>query len=584
MPAHTLAQPREPTEAEKVLHEATHQPYQSWCQACVMSRALDDRHVSEPVGVLDESKATVIQVDFCYITKEDTDPEVAAAEGSSGQPVVEGPEQSKYTMLVAADRDSRAVLVVPAEQKGKSSTKRLVQGLFEFSLQVGLQDVILQGDNEPSIRSLLNGVKVLRTKRNVRTDIRYPQEGQPKSNGRAERAVRTIKEMGKCLREMVFAKSGFRIKTEHPLHAWSHVHGCSLRNNFAVNQRTKMTPRQMLGLGKYSGALATFGEKVIGLKPNPGKSLQRWRAGVWIGKDPRTDGHLIAGLWGVFVVRTIRRLPQKDCWKPGDLDAVRGLPWNFTSGAVVVRDSNASRLVYPALAAVEDGEAGDEAGSEPSEDEVAEKQPVLPDSALLSSFIPQPQGVSVGPQFLLQSQHGGGSSNKSAPPSSAAVSGPVIHPVPMESVLMERKRLDEQGGTDGPSPKAPKVNAVQVGGEELPDQDDTLEGEFSFEESDDEDWYDEYAWWMQKLVMSRLFDMKVFAPIAEEEAMVMEHLTCRYVYDWRKRPDDRPSAGKWFRRARMVSREYKYLDPGRAGLFAATVPPAVSKLLCVCGH
>ena len=31
----------------------------------------------------------------------------------------------------------------------------------------------------------------------------------------------------------------------------------------------------------------------------------------------------------------------------------------------------------------------------------------------------------------------------------------------------------------------------------------------------------------------------------------------------------------------MVSREYKYLDPGRAGLFAATVPPAVSKLLCV---
>ena len=456
VPVHTLAQPREPTEAEKALHEATHQPYQSWCQACVMSRALDDKHVSEPVDVLEESKATVIQVDFCYITKEDTDPEVAVAEGSLGQPVVEGPEQSKYTMLVAADRDSRAVLVVPAEQKGKSSAKRLVQGLFEFSLQVGLQDVILQGDNEPSIRSLLNGVKVLRTKHNVKTDIRYPQEGQPKSNGRAERAVRTIKEMGKCLREMVFAKSDFRIKTEHPLHTWSHVHGCFLHNNFAVNQRTKMTPRQMLGLGKHPGALTTFGEKVIGLKPNPGKSLRRWRAGIWIGKDPRTDGHLIAGLWGVCVVRTIRRLPQKD----GDLDAVRGLPWNFTSGAVVVRDSNASRLVYPALAAVDDGEAGDEAGSEPSEDEVAGKQPVLPDSTLLSSFVPQPQGVSDGQQLLLQSQHGGGSSSEpsmqlkqSAPPSSAAVSGPVIYPVPMESVLMERKRLDEQGSTDGPTPK-----------------------------------------------------------------------------------------------------------------------------------
>ena len=44
------------------------------------------------------------------------------------------------------------------------------------------------------------------------------------------------------------------------------------------------------------------------------------------------------------------------------------------------------------------------------------------------------------------------------PPEEAASSMPVVPPQPMEEVLMERKRLDEQGETLGPSPKAPRAS------------------------------------------------------------------------------------------------------------------------------
>ena len=54
-----------------------------------------------------------------------------------------------------------------------------------------------------------------------------------------------------------------------------------------------MTPMQLLGEGKYKGVLLSFGECVMALQANAGKSLRRWRKAVWLGKDPRTGSHLV---------------------------------------------------------------------------------------------------------------------------------------------------------------------------------------------------------------------------------------------------------------------------------------------------
>ena len=42
--------PGEPTARQKEVHEATHQPFAPWCQACVMSRSREDSHIPSACG------------------------------------------------------------------------------------------------------------------------------------------------------------------------------------------------------------------------------------------------------------------------------------------------------------------------------------------------------------------------------------------------------------------------------------------------------------------------------------------------------------------------------------------------------
>ena len=46
--------PREPTEAERIRHEATHVPYRAWCQHCVRGRGRRKPHYR---------RSTVVELD-----------------------------------------------------------------------------------------------------------------------------------------------------------------------------------------------------------------------------------------------------------------------------------------------------------------------------------------------------------------------------------------------------------------------------------------------------------------------------------------------------------------------------------------
>ena len=148
---------------------------------------------------------------------------------------------------------------------------------------------------------------------------------------------------------------------------------------------------------------------------------------------------------------------------------------------------------------------------------------------------------------------------------------------------------------------AGNVNQVKIGDEVFPDQDEYWEDEFGFsdEEEDgeavsamghdlwdggeeepphfEEEIMEEIDSRAREVETQRLWSMLVFRDISEEEARGLPQLTCKYVYDWRKDQ----ATGKWYRRARMVSREYKFLDPRRGGLFAATIAPPIPKMMAV---
>ena len=59
----------------------------------------------------------------------------------------------------------------------------------------------------------------------------------------------------------------------------------------------------------YTGRLCMFGEVVLGYIKTSRKAAPRWTKGIWVGKALPNDGRIITHAEGVFVTRSVRRLP-----------------------------------------------------------------------------------------------------------------------------------------------------------------------------------------------------------------------------------------------------------------------------------
>ena len=60
----------------------------------------------------------------------------------------------------------------------------------------------------------------------------------------------------------------------------------------------------------YSGKLAMYGETALGYLKTSLKGLPQWRKGIWLSKTMSNDCHIIETAPGIFVTRSIRRLPD----------------------------------------------------------------------------------------------------------------------------------------------------------------------------------------------------------------------------------------------------------------------------------
>ena len=111
----------------------------------------------------------------------------------------------------------------------------------------------------------------------------------------------------------------------HPVYAWAVVHSSWLHNHFVVNKETTGYERSTGRL--YSGKLALFGETVLGYLKTDLKGLPKWSKGVWLTKTMMNDCHVIGTATGIFVTRSIRRLPTSfQLEQLGDLTAC---PWEY---------------------------------------------------------------------------------------------------------------------------------------------------------------------------------------------------------------------------------------------------------------
>ena len=95
----TARRPRVPTQKEREEHNATHLPYQSWCEHCVAGRGVSSPHKSTKDGSEDEEAGTTIGMDYCFATTEEKDKDIGGT-------------------LVMYDEDSTSLWAIQVEHKG----------------------------------------------------------------------------------------------------------------------------------------------------------------------------------------------------------------------------------------------------------------------------------------------------------------------------------------------------------------------------------------------------------------------------------------------------------------------------------
>ena len=166
--------PREPSESEKMKHELTHIPFQPWCTSCVKSKAQAEPH-KRTERIIEDSELPVVQCDYLVLK------DVAA---TSGLKVL--------SMYVRTFGYGMSTVV---DMKGPTETYATVWAVKMLNC-LGLSDIILQCDPEPS---LIKWAESVNSKRPERTVIRSSPRRSHQSNGGVEnyqkqlqRQVRTM--------------------------------------------------------------------------------------------------------------------------------------------------------------------------------------------------------------------------------------------------------------------------------------------------------------------------------------------------------------------------------------------------------
>ena len=156
--------PKLPTDAERLVHEATHVPYRSWCWACVAARGRDDPHTANCTE--EEGKFPRVSFDFFSLGDDQ--------------------EVNKCTGLVLVDFKSLAVSVIMGS---KVVDEFKVTNMASTIDQWGHQTITLQSDQEPSTLALLREIQKRRVKGTI---IRGSKLYSHQSNALAENTVGII--------------------------------------------------------------------------------------------------------------------------------------------------------------------------------------------------------------------------------------------------------------------------------------------------------------------------------------------------------------------------------------------------------
>ena len=194
---------------------------------------------------------------------------------------------------------------------------------------LGLSDIILQCDPEPSLIKRAESVKSQRTERTV---IRSSPRRSHQSNGGVENYQKQLQGQVRTMLAAMQEHTKYRPSADNALMRWIVRHAAWLIPRFRGSEIQSPFYRAMGG--PYRGKLVEFGETVLAHLPEVGKGsgnpapklADRWKIRRVAGKESDlTDEHLVRTDDGVVYSRSVRRLAENS-WSEENLKAVVETP------------------------------------------------------------------------------------------------------------------------------------------------------------------------------------------------------------------------------------------------------------------
>ena len=605
--------PRLPTKAERQIHELTHWPFEDWCMQCVAARGKADPHrrrAEDDLRMEGKAEFPVISMDYCF-TRGLTEPTEADKEDLR----LYGGDIRGGVSLVVTDDWSRGVLALPVPGKGRSHAKYLAEQIVRYISACGFSTCILKADAEPATRLLLDIVSKARQKLGFKTVVELVGPEDSQANGRVEREIQTVRGLARTLIRSVREGAQAEVDVYGPLAQWAFRHAAWLLPHFR-RQNGSPTAYEMNTGRRYVGKLANFGERVLARLPGP-NGADRFQVGVWVGKTDRADFHLVFVPDGLRWTRTIRRMPIP--YDAETLANVRAWPWSISYGQIGVKQSALLAKapstplppqMAPAVRAEERAErqderrqaqqqrgraepapdGGDQRQAGPSSDEAA-SDPSSSAGDAQSSHSTSMAPRSVADDTVLQDLldnirednfYSGGvdiSPKRDGEPVEEEVQSP--SKALRSSMTRKTPRLGERGepavassasGSNQPQPDGePQVRMV-VAGELLEDGDADLELPDQPPDLGPDELFEVEAKSIETEI-KRLVDMGVLVNAEGADLETAEKLSTRFVMDWRWRDN------QWQRRARLVARDYAWINPNRTDTFAPAGGQSLLRLI-----
>ena len=560
-PALPVVQPRPqilaapPADFETISrHELTHLPYEPWCAVCVANKGRQESHGTNPMRQT-ERAVSVVSFDLSYTGKE-------AVDGLPRLVEAQADWEEKLVVLNGFDGKSGSVFALPVQKK--SDSHFMTRELCKFVLQLGYSEVELRFDNEGAMLQLQRLVQKC-LKNGLKVTVTTSRVGDHGDNAWVEQTVHRVRQHAMVILQGVEEKIGHRIPISHPLASWAFKHAAWILNCYCP--RNGITPFEAVHGRQFTGRTCPFGEVVmsfVGVE-NKQKGTAKWMPIMFLGKTSN-DMYILARGSSVRLSKSIKRI-FPEWFRHIDLYRSFEVHSWMIEGTLGTR-IKLSPLKHPGRAAIEAGgdQGSDEAGSDPESIEglgvdLSDDTPLLflkHEVSTTPEEAEQVQTSVVDPGMVVDEANAG----VDEPPMKRLKVGQVsmvhvdevdvFHDNEIDVSMFERDDVGYQQGGDDDSLHFETPAGLD---------DSILWLPFTEEEPElSHDVLAEMDALADKFEVDRLLTMGVLERSTghEDSSNYGSSLTGKFVRTFRKKERDGQLC--WYRRSRLVAREYNYLS------------------------